>query len=813
MNENQEVQSVCFHCGNVTSSNATFFVNWKNEARTCCSQACVDTATQIIDKGLGDFYCLPRPKVVKANKLNKKETYCCCSSNKVHAVEEAYFSHSLSENISENFLFLPDLHCSSCAWVVERALKQLSGVVDVGVNALTRRVSVSYKKDRLKLDDIIRCLDEIGYPAEMMEYSELDSLRKKERNTLLKQILVAGFGTMQAMMFALVIYVSGENELDQVTLSFFKWLGFLVATPVVLYSAKPFFKGAFKAINNKNLNMDVPIAISVFLTYIASFYQAISDSGEVYFDSVSMLVFLILIGRYLELLSRHKAQSSLEALSKASKPFVERKNTVGEFDLVRVTQLKTGDVIRIKVGDQIPVDGVLLSEYLDVDESLITGEFELQRKVVGATVLSGCLVKNEVEIRVEKTSEQSFLTALQSLSLKAQTSKAQLVQEGEKTASQFVLAVLCFTLITASAWMWFDPSRAFDAALAVLVVSCPCAFALATPAVITRSLSVLSSKGILLLKPDALVRLLSIDTFVFDKTGTLTNSAIDLACCFRDMQTERAFMLAASLSQQSQHPLSDAFLSHNKEGLAEVDEQEFLTGLGIRGVIEGKRYFLGRPDFVVKDAYQKQEGVVLADDVGVLAVFRIKEGLRSGADELMAHLDQQGFKRLLLSGDGPERVSQLAARLNFGDAWKARQLPSEKLKQIEMLTEVGHQVLMMGDGSNDAPVLAGADVSVSFASATDLAKSKADVLFCNENLVDLVYLFEISRQAKHILSQNKQWALVYNMIAVPFAALGMVPPWLAAIGMSVSSLFVVINTFRLGAKPPTQDHKKVHQWV
>ncbi len=810
MKDHQEKQPVCFHCGNEFSDGVSFFVEWKNEARVCCSQACADTASQIIEKGLGDFYCLPRPKI---SRNKKKGSCCCCSSKSVHEVEEAYFSHTLSENISESFLFLPGLHCSSCAWVVERALKQLTGVVEVGVNALTRRVSVSYKKDKLKLDAIIQCLAEIGYPAEMMEYNELDALRKKERNTLLKQILVAGFGTMQAMMFALVIYVSGENELDQVTLSFFKWLGFLVATPVVLYSAKPFFKGAFKAINNKNLNMDVPIAISVFLTYLASFYQAISEGGEVYFDSVSMLVFLILLGRYLELLSRHKAQSSLESLSKASKPFVERKNPQGEFELVRVTQITAGDVIRVKQGEQIPVDGILLSENLDVDESLITGEFDIQRKIAGTPLLSGCLVKNEAEIRVEKSSEHSFITALQSLSLKAQTSKVQLVQEGEKTASQFVLAVLCFTLLTVAGWLWIDPSKAFDAALAVLVVSCPCAFALATPAVITRSLSVLSAKGILLLKPDALARLLTVDTFVFDKTGTLTDSSVDLACCFRDMPPEIVFKLAASLSQDSQHPLSEAFLSICDKELLEVSEQEFLNGLGIRGVIDGKQYFLGRPDFVVKDAYQKQEGVVLADELGVLAVFKIKESIRSGASELMQELDRQGYKRLLMSGDGRERVSQVAARLNFGVAWKARQLPWEKLQQLETLKQEGHKVLMLGDGSNDAPVLAGADVSVSFASAAELAKSKADVLLCNEKLMDIVYLSDVSKQAKHILYQNKQWAFFYNMIAVPFAALGMVPPWLAAIGMSLSSLFVVMNAFRIGARRAQKEQKKDFQWV
>ncbi len=794
---NKKAES-CFHCGGSVASG--FALEWDGGTRNCCSASCCHTAQNIIKKGLGDFYRLPRSS-------RKKDVSARLDGKQLSREQSDYFSRSLAEHSRESFLYIPALHCSSCAWVIERALTQLNGVTQAGINSLTRRVHVVFDDSLCTLNQILHTLQEIGYPAELLEFAELEKQRSSERKTLLKQILVAGFGSMQAMSFALVIYVSGEGQLDQATLSFFKWLGFLVTTPVVFYSAQPFFSGFKKAFYNRNFNMDVPIALGVLLTYAASFYQALSLGGEIYFDSVSMLVFLILLGRYLELLSRHKAQDGLDALNRAMSAFVDKRNAQGELENVRVSSLLPRDRIVIPAGALVPVDGVLVSDYAAVDQSLVSGEFELAEKRKGQDIVSGSMVRGQaIEVEVTRAQENSFVSALQALSLKAQSCKSSLIQDGDKAASRFVFAVLCFSVLTSLLWLMVDASKAFDAALAVLVVSCPCAFALATPAVVTRSLSVLINRGVLMVNSDALKRLLEIDYVVFDKTGTLTDARVRLQEIHQPMQAAQVFGIAASLSQHSQHPLSEAFRLHQQEHqqpeLYEVDEIQLLSGLGISGWIEGMEYRLGRAEYVLDSVQGTHDAVVadalvLANAHGLLATFLVEEQLRPQAKMLVSELSRRGIPCEIVSGDAEARVQAIANQLGV-EHWQARQLPWQKLQRLEQLKAEGRKVLMVGDGNNDAPILAAAEVSVSFAAGAHLAKSQADILLCSNNLMKVIEVYTLAQQAEHVLQQNKRWAVIYNVVAVPFAALGLVTPWLAAIGMSVSSLYVVGNALRIG---------------
>jgi P-type Cu2+ transporter len=632
----------------------------------------------------------------------------------------------------------------------------------------------------------------------------LDDARRQESRVALKRLLVAGFGAMQAMMFAPALYLGAAASLDASTRELLHWVSLLVATPVVLYSAQPFFAGALRSLRLGQPGMDVPVAFAIAAVYAASFIEALRGDGEVYSDSISMFVFFLLAGRYFEMRARHRAGDLTDALVRLTPAFADRRLEDGRLQRVAIRALRVGDCVHVSEGGVVPADGVLLSERCSVNEALLSGESAPVPKRRDDRLIAGSILEDgPAQLRIDRVGAATALACVAALVGRAQTERPRLVCVGERAAARFVTLVFALTALTVAAWAVVDPSRAFAAAIAVLVISCPCAFALAVPAAITRALAALARSGVLVAKPDAIQALAECTHALFDKTGTLTDAALSLTDVetFNGVSRGEALRVAATLARQSRHPaarvIAAAHPDQSGNALTNVISH---PGLGVSASLAGREWRLGRSDFAaggrpVSPDYD--DAVLLADDSGLVAAFRLCERLRVDANVAVEALRQQGVTVLIASGDSSARVAKLAGSLGVS-AWRARQSPAEKLAWLASLRADGARVLAVGDGVNDAPVLAGADVAIALAEGAELAQASSDIVLAGGRLDAIAPARAIAQQTLAIVRQNQQWALFYNFAAVPLAALGFVAPWLAALGMSLSSLGVILNTLRIG---------------
>jgi Cu2+-exporting ATPase len=674
-----------------------------------------------------------------------------------------------------------------------------------------------------------------------LDAAALDDARRRESRAALKRLIVAGFGAMQAMMYASALYLGAFEDMDTTTRDLFRWLGLLVATPVVFYSARPFFSGALRALRGRRLGIDVPVALAIALIYLASIVEALRGGAEVYFDSVSMFVFFLLVGRYLEMRARHRAGDLTDALARLTPMFADRIRADGSLERVGAVELAPGDRVHIAEGAAVPADGVLMNERCRVNEALLSGESAPVDRRRGDTLIAGSVVvEGPAQMLVEKVGAHTVVAGIVALVARAATERPRLAEAGERAAAGFVARVLMLAALTFAGWSFFDASRAFTATLAVLVVSCPCAFALAVPAAITRAVGALARRGVLVARPDAIERLAGATHVVFDKTGTLTDPklALERIDTFGATDRDTALALAAALARGSRHPVAQAIVACEAR-LAADDTKPFevsrdarlvaggtkllvaardakpsfvVEGLraeaggGLEAIVNGRRLRLGRADFACRSntalangqaPHTLEDALVLADEAGVIAAFHLSERLRTDARTALAALRADGLELEIASGDAQTKVAAIAARLGIAQ-WRARLKPADKLARLEELRASGARVIAVGDGINDAPVLAGADVAVALASGAELARASSDIVLSGEQLGALAEARAIARQTLAILRQNQRWALTYNLCVVPLAALGFVPPWLAALGMSASSLIVVLNAMRIG---------------
>jgi len=719
----------------------------------------------------------------------------------------------------ETLLLIDGVRCAGCVRSIERALTAEPGVADVQINPASRRARIIWRDAETSLPQLLGAVARAGYRALPLDAEALDDVRRHESRAALKRLIVAAFGAMQAMMYAGVLYLGDADALDVVTRDFFRWLGFLVATPVVLYSGRPFFAGALRSLKARRPGMDVPVALAVAGIYVASLIEAVRGGEHVYFESVSMFVFFLLIGRYVEMCARHRAGDLTDALARLTPPYADRRLPSGEIERVGIRELVPGDRVRVAEGAVVPADGVLLAERCLVDEALLSGESAPVERHRGEMLVAGSvLVDGPVDLRVERVGSDTALAGIAELVGRAQASRPRLAQAGERAASRFVIRVLVLTGITAAAWSFFDPSRAFTAALAVLVVSCPCAFALAVPVAITRALAVLARRGVLVVKPDAIEALAGATHVVFDKTGTLTEPDLTITRIEtrRGFSDAEALRLAAALARESRHPAARAIAAACPDRVLDAaKEVEAKPGLGVRATVGGRELRLGRADFALGGKLAEpldEDAVLLADDAGVIAAFSLSERLRPDARDAIDALERQGLTVSIASGDSVDKVRTVATKLGVRD-WHARQMPADKLARLAALRERGERVVAVGDGVNDAPVLGGADVAVALAEGAELAQATSDVVLTGGRLTHLPRARAIAIETLKILKQNQRWALGYNLSVVPLAALGFVPPLLAALGMSVSSLVVVLNAMRIGRREGGADARALRRSV
>jgi Cu2+-exporting ATPase len=787
----------CFHCGEPIPAGVLLDAQVNGAAQPVCCIGCHAAAEWIAALGLQDYY---RLRDVPAERAAPCVDYSAWD----RAQLQRMYVRERGDGTAEVCVLVQGLRCAACSWLIDRALRELPGVTDVAVNVPAKRVQLVWRTDTTALSALLERLARLGYTPHPLNAEGIDALNRQETRTALKRLIVAGLGMMQSMMYAVALYAGAFEGMDPVTRDFFRWLGLLVCAPVVLYAGALFFVGAWRELHARRLGMDTPVALAIALVFVASVVETVRGGAQVYFDSASMFVFLLLSARYVEMFGRRRAADIVDALARLQPAIAQRRAPYG-IETVGAHELEPGDIVVIENGATIPADGVLLGSASDVDESLLTGESTPRQRRAGDALVAGTILRSgPAELRVVHVGAQTVLSSIVRLVTQAQQQRPRWTQFGDALAARFIAGVLMLTAITAVAWLLIDPAMAFPASLAVLVVSCPCAFALSVPAATTRAIAALARGGVLVLKPDALEKLLALTHVVFDKTGTLTTQRMELVATqpLGRLSASECIALAGALERTSMHPIGQAIRAATQvcDSLT-VDDARTVTGAGVEGCIEGHRYRIGRADFALAGNHHGDDGVLLADDRGALARFTFREHLRVDAVATLAALRSEGLTLEILSGDDTRAVADAARRLGIG-TFHARVAPAQKLAHLQRLRAAGNTVGMVGDGVNDAPVLAGADVAIALGDGAQLAQSSADIVLAGDRLGALLDARRVARLTMRVLRQNTYWAIVYNFLSIPLAAAGLVPPWLAAIGMSASSLLVVLNSLRIRAPVP-----------
>jgi Cu2+-exporting ATPase len=776
-----------------------------------CCVGCQAVAQAIVSNGLEDYYrhrdAMPEsPREALPQALQELGLF------DLPEVQQN-FVRPTGEHEREAALILEGITCAACVWLNESHISRQPGVTAVDINYATRRARVRWDERQTKLSHILEAIASIGYRAHPYDTAKLEELANKERRGAMWRLFVAGFGMMQVMMYAVPVYLADDGTMTPDIEQLMRWASLVLTLPVMLYSAMPFFTGALRDLRLRRVGMDVPVALGVGSAFIASCWATLVAGGEVYFDSVTMFVFFLLTGRYLEMMARQKATRGVEAISKALPAFAERYLNYPDVatERVAVALLAVGDVLRVKPGETIPADGCVIEGESSVDEALLTGESRPVPKRKGDGVTGGSVnMASALSLRVSQVGEATRLAAIKRLMERAAAEKPHIVVMADRIAARFVAALLVLAFITGAVWLLIDPNRALWVFVAVLVVSCPCALSLATPAVLTVATGSLARCGVLITRGHAIETLARATDFVFDKTGTLTEGRPVLVetLATGNLAAADAVCLAAAIEQGSEHSLGRALRDAALGNLPEVADVRSHTGHGMEATAAGRAVRIGTSGFVGELHSQPEPSevaawmaagdtvVALGDAQGWLAWFRFADKPRAGAAEMVALLRELGLRISVLSGDATETVARTAAALGI-DRSVGGMTPEAKHAYLHDLQEGGAVVAMVGDGVNDAPVLAQAHVSVAMGGGTDLARSQSDVVLLGDDLRQLAAGVALARRTARIIRENLAWAFAYNLLAIPLAMAGWVTPWMAGIGMSASSLLVVLNALRL----------------
>ncbi len=785
--------TTCYHCGERLPA-APAMRMLEGNARPFCCDGCAAAAQWIEDADLDAYYRLrERPGA----RIDADDSALALWDR-----EEVQTEHAREIDGGREITLLTDgMRCAACAWLIDRALSREPGVTDISANAVTGRIRIAWDPARTPLSRPLRRLQSLGYRPFLAAGAQQERERRRERNRWLLRIGIAALGSMQAMMFAEALYLDTAQQMSLPMRDFLRWIAFLVSTPVVFYAGWPFIAGAARELRHRAPGMDTLIAGSTLLAWAGSVAETVRGGPQVWYDAAVMFVFLLLVARLLEQRVRATASAQVDALARARPAFASRETADGGREAVAVGALRAGDIVRVAPGEPVPADALLLDADASFAEALLTGEARPVPKQPGDAVFAGSLCGAQAaRLRLTAVGTQTRLSQLAALIEQAQAHRPPLAQAADRIARVFVVALALATVAVYVAWRLHDPARAFEVALALLVVCCPCALSLAVPAALAASNGALARLGVLPLRADALARLARIDTVVFDKTGTLSLPDGQLRVdTFDGMDDAAALRIAAALERDSAHPLADAFVA------ATPARDAFATGViehpgaGIEGVVDGRRWRIGRAGFAA--TMQVDDGAVwLGDGDLASARFTFEESARADTRPTLDALRGLGIASELASGDGEAAVSRFASAVGIKTA-TSRMSPEAKLAHVRSLQARGHVVAMIGDGINDGPVLAGADVSFALGDGNALAARAADLVLASPTLLRIPQAIVLARRTRAVIRQNLAWALGYNLLALPAAALGMVSPWQAALGMALSSLLVTANALRLARVP------------
>ncbi|MBP8770973.1 MAG: cadmium-translocating P-type ATPase, partial [Thiopseudomonas sp.] len=706
-------------------------------------------------------------------------------------------------NISETKLLIEGITCAACGWLIEKHLKKLSGVIDVSLNLSNHRLSVRWDAEQLALSELLKTIRHIGYAAHPWQPDTVSEKMQADNRRALRKLGVAGLLWMQVMMASMATWPEFNLDLSEGMDGLLRWTSLILTTPIVFYCSSEFFSGALRDLRTRHLTMDVSVSLAIAGAYAAGVWSTLTGQGDLYFDAAGMFALFLLSGRYLERRARERTAAATTQLVNLLPASCLRLTAEGNHERILLSELSLGEHLLVPPGSLIPADGCILSGQSSIDESLLTGEYLPLNKVPGDTVVAGTLnVEGPLTIEVLALGEQTRLSAIVRLLERAQNLKPRLAELADKVAQWFLISVLLIAAIVGGIWWYYDPSRAFWIVLSLLVATCPCALSLATPTALTAATGSLHKLGLLITKGHVLESLHQVDTVIFDKTGTLTEGKLTLksiqTCA--DLNQQQCLELAAALESHSEHPIARAF----GRTVMAANAVSSMPGLGLEGFVDGRKLRIGRPDYVSElgnypaPAMPSEQGqwLLLGDTQQALAWFALDDQLRPDAPALLQACRARGWQVLLLSGDSSPMVQQIAQELGIDDA-RGGLTPDDKLNVLKSLHAEGRHVLMLGDGVNDVPVLAAADISIAMGSATDLAKTSADAILLSNRLSSLVSAFSVAKHTRKIIIENLAWATLYNGLIIPFAAIGWVTPGWAALGMSVSSLLVVLNALRL----------------
>lgn len=813
----------CFHCGLPVPDSAgagSWSVEIDGVARPLCCTGCEAVARAIVAAGAADYYRLRTELPAQGRELVP------AFLDQLAAYDHPAVQRTMvrdAGDLKEAALLLEDLSCAACVWLAEKSVGRSAGVHEFSINYATRRALVRWDPAATTLSQILAAIAGIGFTAHPYDRERVQEVLARERRDRLLRFLVAGALGMQVMTLAVALYAGAFSGMEEEFRKFFRWTSLLLTAPVLLYSARPFFAGAARDLTHSRVGMDVPVALGLTLAYVGSVWATIADRGEVYFDSVVMFVFLLLGARVLELVARERAVREQESVVRSVPATARRLDAAGREAIVPTVELAVGDRVRILPGESVPADGVIEEGLSSLDEALLTGESVPVARAAGERVIGGAVnVESPLVVRVTAVGAGTVLSALLGLVEQALAAKPEISRVADRTAQWFVRRILVLAAGVGLYWAWVDPEKLLPTVIAVLVVSCPCALSLATPVALAAASGALARRGLLATRGHAIETLGRADLFVFDKTGTLTTGKlrVDAVEPQPGWSAGEILATAAALERGSEHPIAAAISRAAAEiaspgapgdgaGLTDLRN---IPGRGLTATLAGERLALGSPGFVSEQlglalpaavvalAARERTLVVLAGELAVRGAILLDDSLRATSPALVAGLRRAGKRVLLLSGDEPGAVRRIAAAAGI-DEWEGGASPERKVARVRELGGEGHVVAMIGDGVNDAAALAAAPVSVAMGSGAYLAARAADAVLLSNRPEDLGFAI---RHAAHTIArvrQNFALAFAYNLVVIPLAAMGRIPPWAAAIGMSASSAAVVLNALRLRRDP------------
>ncbi|WP_071910077.1 heavy metal translocating P-type ATPase [Aeromonas sp. SCS5] len=793
----------CFHCGEPVPANSGYSLEIKGIVRPMCCPGCQAVAETIMECGLASYYDHRTAPGIKGELV--PEELAALTHYDLAEVQQEFVTDSGTgrETTREIQLTVEGLTCAACAWLIERHLMTLSGLRYINVNTTTHRARIKWDPAQLSLSDILKGFAKIGYRAYPFQTHQQEALYAKEVRSYMFRLALAGLGSMQVMMCAVALYMDLFISVEDEFMVYFKWISLLLSTPIMIYSAQPFYINAWRSLKQGHLSMDVSVSLALIGAFIASMWATVFNTGEVYYDSITMFVFFLLLGRFLELRARRKASESSSNLARLVPIMATLIDQDSEREVAAKT-LQVGDRVRVLAGATLPADGVIVAGEASLNEAMLTGEQLPLFKQCGDLVYAGTINTDApLQIRVTHRIEESRISQIMRLQDHALDDKPAIAQMADQLSRHFILVLLIIAAAVWTFWHFHQPEQAFWIALAVLVATCPCALSLATPTALTSATANLTRNGILLRRGHVLDILTKANRIVMDKTGTLTTGEIRLSAttALSTLNADGCLSIARALEAQSEHPIARAFRLPTDEvaQLPQASEITPVIGHGITGLVDGVRYRIGSASWLgIESDDNAQHGlaIYLADEQQLLARFDLDDTLRPDAKALIDAFKAAGLQTTILTGDSSSQADEIARTLGVDELVKGV-TPDGKLAYLKAREAEGEISIMVGDGINDAPVLAGAHASFAMAGGTDLAKNSADAILLADDLSRLLDARRLALRTRKIIIENFTWSIGYNLLVLPLAACGWLPPYLAAAGMSLSSLIVVTNSMRL----------------